>query len=189
MQSTVNMHSCQAVTGIHLRIRRRYPAGMASNDVRICKCGHPERWSNDPHYPIEFDVQMNEYHLVRDGARAIMRFCFWCGGRLPESKRGTFFTTPHDVEMAEVTALLQDAKSHEDVLAVLGPPDEVLDLGGSDIEKATGAIHSRWSQHFRYTSRWKTLVLEVPVVLEGRFTYSICGRDLDGGTARPSNDR
>ena len=131
---------------------------------------------------------MNEYQLVRDGARATMRYCFWCGGRLPESKRGSFFTTPDPAEMAEVQSLLQGAKSHEDVLQILGPPDEILEFGGSEFEKATGLVLSRWEQHYQYATRWKTLVLEVPIVLEGRFTYSIGGHYLGGGTGVARND-
>src|SRR5262245_35957738 len=147
---------------------------MSDNEERACGCGHPDRWVRDPHIPVEFDKRMNEYHLVRDGARTMMRYCFWCGGRLPESKRGSFFTTPDGGEMAEVESLLQRAKSHEDVVQILGAPDEVVDLGGFHIANG-GAVIARWDQHYRYSTRWKTLVLEVPVILEGRFTYSMRG--------------
>src|SRR4051794_25901079 len=113
---------------------------MSNDEHKNCECGHPERWVVDPHFPVEFDERMNEYHLVHKGARWQMRYCFWCGGRLPESKRGTFFTKPDDAEMAEVRALLKGAKSHEDVLRILGPPDEVCNMGGFTGDKATGTV-------------------------------------------------
>jgi hypothetical protein len=150
-----------------------------SDEQRICDCGGPERWVRDPHFPVEFDEQMNEYHLVRDGARALMRYCFWCGGRLPESRRGSCFTTPSAAEMAEVKGLLDGAKTHEDVLRILGPPDEFRDMGGGVIDKTSGAVLSRWDQHYAYTKRWKTLVVYVPITLEGRFGYSIHGHDIN----------
>jgi len=153
-------------------------SGMASVDDRICECGKPARWANDPHFPVEFDAEMNEYHMVRDGAKALMLYCSWCGGRLPESKRGTFFTTPDPAEMAEVESLLKDVDSHEDVVRLLGPPDEIHELGGSDWDKATGAVLARWDRHYRYSKRWKSLVLYVPVIIEGRFSYMIHGHDL-----------
>jgi len=137
----------------------------------------PERWVVDPHFPVEFDREMNEYHLVHKGARAVMRYCFWCGGRLPASKRGAFFTTPKKSEMAEVRSLLKGAKSHEDVVGVLGPPDKTVDLGGSS-RKPNGEILCRWRQQLLYSTRWKTLVLHVPVVIDGRFEYSIHGHYL-----------
>jgi hypothetical protein len=168
------------MTGVHSDSRPRYPDGMASDELRIGDCGMPDRWVVDPHFPVEFDEEMNEYHVVHKGARAQMRYCFWCGGRLPESKRGTFFTTPDMAEMAEVEALLKGAKSHEDVVRILGPPDEVHDLGGFTKDKATGGVVARWDQHYRYSTRWKTVVLHVPVLLEGRFYYSIHGHYLGG---------
>jgi hypothetical protein len=152
---------------------------MANADERICECGSPERWVVNPYFPIEFNEQMNEYELVHLGARAVMRYCFWCGGRLPESKRGTFFTTPDRAEMDEVSRLLRDAKSHEDVMRILGPPDEVVDMGGNDTDKS-GRLLARWEQHYRYSTRWKSLVVHVPVIVEGRFSYTIHGHYLGG---------
>ncbi len=154
-----------------------------ANDERACECGHPDRWVVDPHFPVEFDEKMNEYQLVHEGARAVMHYCFWCGGRLPESKRGSFFTTPDAAEVAEVESLLRGAKSHEDVLHILGPPDEIRDMAGGESDMK-GRILARWEQHYRYSTRWKTLVLQVPVILEGRFRYSIHGHYLGGAETK-----
>jgi hypothetical protein len=149
-----------------------------ADEQRNCECGMPQRWIADAHFPVEFDEEMNEYQLVRDGARSPMRYCFWCGGRLPESKRGTFFTTPDKAERDEVASLLKGAKSHEDVVQMLGPPDQILDMGGAEKDTKTGKLLARWEQHYEYTTRWKSLVVYVPVILQGRFTYSIHGHYL-----------
>lgn len=152
----------------------------AANE-RSCGCGMPDRWVASPHFPVEFDERMNEYTLVNpNGARAVMRYCFWCGGKLPESKRGDFFTTPSKSEMAEVHSLLKEAQSHEDVVKVLGPPDEVHNLGGYFGRKGKDTSFARWEQHYKYTTRWKSFVVYVPVIAEGQFSYSIHGHDLSG---------
>ena len=157
---------------------------MLDSEERLCECRHPERWIADPHFPIGFDEEMNEYYIrFEKGGQAIMRYCFWCGGSLPKSKRGALFTTPSELEMVEVQTLLQDAKSHEDVLRILGPPDEVVELGGS----FTGPDNtiSTWDSHYLYAKRWETLVLKVPKIREGRFSYSMSGHCLGRPDAVP----
>ena len=57
----------------------------------------PDRWASDPSFPVVFDIEMNEYavvHAPNQQTQAIMRYCFWCGGALPDSKRGMFFMEP-----------------------------------------------------------------------------------------------
>lgn len=144
-----------------------------SSEERPCKCGHPARWIFDPHYPVEFDEQMNEYHLVRDGARAVMRYCFWCGGRLPESKRGMFFTMPDKAEMDEIHSLLANTKSLADVFRILGPPDETLESPGSQIGRGR-AIY--WERTHRYSTRWKSLHLDFADLPDGPLLSTISGR-------------
>lgn len=130
-------------------------------------------------FPIGFDVEMNEYYVALiPGGEATMRYCFWCGGRLPESKRGSFFTKPSDEEMEEVTALLRGAKSHEDVLRILGPADELRDLNGFMKDPKTGKVIMKWDQYYLYSKRWKTLEIHVPLMIEGKFCYSIHGHSL-----------
>lgn len=151
---------------------------MTTSDSRHCQCGDPARWLNNPKYPIEFDEKMNEYHLVRDGAKILMRYCFSCGGRLADSNRHLLSTTPSESEILEVRDLLKDAKSHEDVLRILGPADEFHDAGGS-FGNPGDAFYSRWDRHYVYLKRWKTLRPIVPVVIEGQFCYLRTGQRLN----------
>lgn len=142
---------------------------------RPCNCDHPTKWVADSHFPVEFDEEMNEYYLVRDGARAVMRYCFWCGGRLPESTRGTFFTTPDQDEMNEIHSLLTNARALEDVFRILGPPDETLDLGGG--QYGPGMAVS-WKRIHRYSTRWKSLILDFPDLPDGHRHSIIRGQHL-----------
>jgi hypothetical protein len=139
----------------------------------------PARAAANPMIPVEFDEKMNEYHLVRDGAETQMRYCFWCGGRLPKSKRELYFTKPSAFEIAEVEELLKDARSCEDVLRILGPADELRDLNGCSATPGH-KYFSRWNQTYVYKSRWKSLQLNVPLVIEGRFQWGIHGHPLSG---------
>jgi hypothetical protein len=89
----------------------------------LCSCGMPDKWTMDPSFPVVFDVATNEYavlHGPNQRVQAVMRYCFWCGGALPESKRDTFFTAP---DPAEVTAMKR-------ILARLGLPGLVDDRLG-----------------------------------------------------------
>jgi hypothetical protein len=137
----------------------------------------PARSAANPLIPVEFDEKMNEYHLVRDGAETIMRYCYWCGGRLPKSKRELYFTKPSASEIAEVEELLKDAHSVDDVLRILGTADELLDLNGS-FATPGHKYFCRWDQVYVYKFRWKTLQLRVPLVIEGRFRWIIHGHHL-----------
>lgn len=141
----------------------------------------------NPMFPIGFDEEMNEYYVALiPGGEATMRYCFWCGGRLPESKRGSFFTKPSDEEMDEVVALLRGAKSHEDVLRILGPADELSDANGFMKDPKTGKVIASWDQCYSYSKRWKTLVLRVPVMTSGGFTYSMSGHYLGKNSTKES---
>ncbi len=103
---------------------------MDTPEERPCTCGLPEKWAQAPNFPVKFDAEVNEYCLVygkRGRWHHVMRYCFWCGGRLPESTRGKLFTEPSQAEMAEIRRMLAGARSAEEILATLGQPDEIID--------------------------------------------------------------
>jgi hypothetical protein len=138
----------------------------------------------DPMFPIEYDERTNEYQIVLNGIRITMVYCFRCGGRLPESKRGSLVTTPADSEMAEVDALLKGARSISDVIRILGAPDTIHE----------GAYHARtetaptqapgdcrvipWKQQLDYCERWESLTLIVHENLDGSVAYLIGGKEI-----------
>jgi hypothetical protein len=113
---------------------------------------------------------MNEFHLVTNGMKAVMRYCYWCGGRLPESKRHEFFSEPSDTEKEEVAQLLREAQTIDDARAILGDPDDTFD------ENAGGGSLLKWKRCLRYSRRWQTLVLDVLEMPNGTISYLFCGQ-------------
>jgi hypothetical protein len=146
----------------------------AAANERRCECGMPERWAAHSNVPVAFDPRMNEYHLVYEKAQMIMRYCFWCGGRLPESRRAEFFSTLDPAEQAEVRALLADARNIDDVLRVLGEPDKRCRWKDRPEDLYPPVV--RWKQTLSYSERWKTFVLQVQELPDGHIAYAIAAR-------------
>jgi len=76
----------------------------------LCSCGNPAKWAEDSTFPVEYDSQTGEFNVIHGKSvkgRWRMLFCPSCGGRLPESRRSLFFTTPSDEEKQEVTRLVE----------------------------------------------------------------------------------
>jgi hypothetical protein len=121
---------------------------------------------------------LNEFHLVHEGAYALLRYCFICGGRLPESRRGDSFSVPSEAEAEEVRRLIGTVKTLQDVLATLGNPDETFD--GESFHGCAAASEIRWKRLLRYSSRWKTLVLDVLELPDGGVTYAVSGQYIGG---------
>src|SRR5262245_22102219 len=145
---------------------------------RECQCGEPQRWAAKSNSPIQFDARLNEYHLVCGDAYGLLRYCFFCGGRLPDSKREALFSIPNDAEQEEVRRLIGTAKNLQDVLAMLGKPDETFDE--ETCREYAVANELRWKRLYRYSSRWKTLVLDVLEQPEGGISYVVSGRYIGG---------
>lgn len=149
---------------------------MAELFEHRCRCDMPDRWVSQANCPVEFDERMNEYHLVHDGQQWIMRYCFWCGGRLPESKRSTFFTKVAPAEVEKIRTLLTGARTVDDVIRVLGEPDERLECRGG-IQPGQGE-YIPYRQTLRYSTRWKTVVLNVHEFPDGRIAKSWHGHHV-----------
>ena len=66
---------------------------LFSKTEEQCDCLVLERAADDPNVPVLFDSKMNEYHMVHaDGqGHTIIRHCFFCGGKAPQSKREALF--------------------------------------------------------------------------------------------------
>ena len=89
-----------------------------------CKCEWLERAADDPKCPVEFDAEVNEYHLVRSPQDYMMiHYCPWCGGSAPKSKRGKLFHTLTDVESRRLVRLTQDMRTLQEVTTAFGEPD------------------------------------------------------------------
>lgn len=154
---------------------------------RRCNCGMLDRLAGDPKSPVKFDERLNEYHLEWERRTVIMNSCFWCGGRLSESRRGEFFTEPSEEEMAEVRSFHSRIKTVGNALELLGPPDETHQW---DDEFAHGReIENQWKQSLVYSSHWDTLILHVQQMTNGRIAFSISGRYIGLPAAETSRSK
>lgn len=125
-----------------------------------CKCSYLERASDEPDNPIVFDVKMNEYHLTHfdlagTGRQrySIIRYCPWCGGAAPSSKRGTFFAHITDAESRRLRDLASGVKTVEDAIARFGQPNQDSPNGLTTTSAATDTKPSVVSSYrlLRYT--------------------------------------
>ncbi len=89
-----------------------------------CKCEWLGRVADDPKCPVEFDADLNEYHLVRGTKDNMMLYyCPYCGGSAPKSRRSRLFHTLTDVERQRLTYLTKDIRTLQDVMAGFGEPN------------------------------------------------------------------
>lgn len=132
----------------------------------FCNCSQPKRWVSDSYVPITFDKQMNEFHLLHGQSGNdyfVLYYCFFCGGRLPESKRGMNFIEPDMKEVENITQLMSGKDNIQLIRTILGEPDRIdLIKDVSDIKAA-----------YIYTSKWKTLDLIVREHTRGSISYSL----------------
>ena len=98
-----------------------------SKTDELCDCNTLQEAADNPLLPIEFDSQVNEFHLVyKDGSQghSILYHCFFCGGKAPESKRHLLFATISEDERFRLRELTKPLKTLDDVLAEFGKPDQ-----------------------------------------------------------------
>jgi hypothetical protein len=93
-----------------------------------CDCGYLERSANDAHNPIAFDATVNEYHYHykfhgRD-AQLMIYHCPWCGGVASKSHRASLFHELKSESCEDVSEKTATCLTLDDVIAVLGQPDE-----------------------------------------------------------------
>ena len=176
-----------AALPVRLQLRDRWQEGLRwhcdlSNEVVMdqktfqCRCGTAEQLLADPQCPIEHDEELHEYNLVsRDSkVRYRMYYCIFCGGKLPESKRGGLFTEPSKKEIKEVQKLLSKITSTQQAIGVLGQPDETVKAPKPSARENGGAI--QYKRHHRYWSRWQTLDLTIREREDGSFDSAFTGK-------------
>lgn len=95
-----------------------------------CHCHTLERSANDPNCPIEFDEKLNEYQIVLNDHRWLIRYCPFCGNLAPPSKRSSLFAKMTPSEFARVRDLVAGLRTVEEVLAKFGVPDDDIANGG-----------------------------------------------------------
>jgi ClpX C4-type zinc finger protein/uncharacterized protein DUF6980 len=89
-----------------------------------CHCDTLDDAVDDANSSIVFDEMTNEYHLEsRDGrGHHIIRYCPFCGGHTPASRRQRLFARPSPAELQRLKELTKDIRTIEDALRILGTP-------------------------------------------------------------------
>src|SRR5262245_42398099 len=104
-----------------------------------CECRMLERFSKEPSVPIEFDAELNEYHILGAlGERLMVYHCPFCGGRAPDSRRNELFMHITLAEKLRLMELTRDLKTLDDVLGAFGSPD-MDNPAGVDVTKDDSA--------------------------------------------------
>ena len=108
-------------------------------ETGVCKCNWLEVAADDPKCPVEFDKELNEYHLVRGPKDYLMiYFCPFCGGSGPKSKRDRLFLKLTDKERARLLLLTRNMRTVRDVTGTFGKPDKRLPVGETSVQPEGG---------------------------------------------------
>jgi hypothetical protein len=152
-----------------------------------CDCDWLSRAVDEPAVPIEFDVRMNEYHVIMtysDGSHGhmIVRHCPWCGGTAPKSQRGSFFAHLHDEERQRLNSLMKGIKTVDDVLLKFGEPDEDHAQGVGTLTPGndTTPDHYEPQRLLRYTGLSEIASVDIIVYPTGNIGFSYNGKYLAG---------
>lgn len=149
----------------------------------------PSRWKNanccellkhaipDKRSPLVYDERAEEIQLrlADDSGFAVVRYCPFCGQQL-ESGRGQMWTEPLSDELDEVHRLLDRLSTIDQVVEALGKPTDKGTGGGPQ--------SNPWKSWYRFSDRWKSLVLVVGKHDDGRISSTIHGQFI----GRPSTD-
>jgi hypothetical protein len=113
--------------------------GWPNRGHRRCECGVMESLVEDYPLLLEFDPEMNEFHVLHSNSKGKLQiyYCIACGGNPPESLRHTFFEAPSSSDYEEAWARIADLKDENDFIREFGAPTHVFDiprLRAQDIE-------------------------------------------------------
>lgn len=145
-----------------------------------CNCGNPEYWIKDSSVPIKFDKKMNEYYIPHGTemkSLLVMYYCFFCGGKLPDSKRGSFFTNPSRKEVKEMLSIVKNITDEKEMERLLGEPDLIHRWNKNDEDLFKIYKSRRFKKQFTYSKKWKSLVLILSLSKNGKFEVNYSGQE------------
>ena len=131
-------------------------------EVKRCVCGYLQILAKDINSPVRYDALLDEYSIASVDNRFFCRmyYCFSCGGWVSESRRDLLFTNPDEMEVTKALQSIANAKTIDDVIGILGPPDyrAVLEC---ESEGKYGSSEIRYLLQHGYSKLWKTFNLEI----------------------------
>jgi hypothetical protein len=154
-----------------------YDLGPGNKEAYVCNCNIIEEWAKDSKTPVKYDKKYYEYFLEeKDGGTTIFYFCSLCGGKLPESTRDNFFSTPSTEEIEELELKIKNLNKIQQFIERLGKPD--ID---SNIEKANKKYeqfnkNEVTNRTLIFSSSFKTLNLIVQEDENGEIIYFFAGK-------------
>ncbi|MCB9767178.1 MAG: DUF433 domain-containing protein [Candidatus Omnitrophica bacterium] len=157
----------------------------------MCGCGQPERMASDPNSPVSFNEILNEYTVDSEGGsrQYSMYFCFFCGGKMPKSKRGDFFTKIDDSELGAAMDLVSKIESEKDIVRILGEPDSAqhFDDLPEDMKEALVRDEPRFKDELMFSRNWSTLQIHIRTYEDGHIKAGYLPKPLqkplgDSGT-------
>lgn len=152
---------------------------MKETERHACDCGLPSKCAEDPNVPVGFDAELKEYFIQsHDGGVWVMYYCFFCGGRMSESKRGDEFLAPSESELQEIHSLVRNIKTAKDMVEVLGEPDEVVGYSENQHNEFEMKLYDveAWKKRYFYRERWETFNLIVHESIDGKLVYFMPGK-------------
>ena len=155
-----------------------------SKTEEYCTCGSLQRAAETAGAPVKFDKDMNEFLLVHGlegGHDLIMRHCFFCGGKAPESLRDRLFTRLTDDERWRLIDLTKPLKTVEDVIVTLGEPDRDMEVGNSVTRPERDGVpeETTYYRNLLYYNLSETAEVRVTVYPLGEVAFSFTGKSLE----------
>jgi len=154
---------------------------MPREELPFCNCRWLERAAHDPNCPIEFDSELNEYHLRTSNGHSLQIYhCPFCAGRAPESLRPQMFATVSSEESERLHQVIKDIKTESDAIRVFGEPTCILEPGGghTEPERDDRPSYIHLYRTLRYESASDTAVVDVHVDQYGKVSVSLFGKYL-----------
>lgn len=152
---------------------------MPRDDLPFCECRWLERAAHDPHCPVEFDPELNEYNLkTTDGGSMRIYHCPFCSGRAPESLRSRMFSEVTATEASRLHLLTKDITTETELRAVLGDPTRTFEPGvtttEAEVEGQAPVAHTAKTLHYKQHS--ETTTITATVSRDGRVRISFRGK-------------
>jgi len=144
-----------------------------------CNCHHPEEWKVNDKIPIAYCEELNEYHIMCDGGHElIMYYCYFCGGKLPDSLRGQQFVKLDKSEEDEVKSLIANIDTVEKIYKVLGEPDKIVDSDHKEEDFFVLRNKQKCVRWYVYYKRWKSLDLQIYENEDGTLGFCISQKHI-----------
>jgi hypothetical protein len=150
---------------------------LNEKSLEECVCNKLFDVANDAKVPIEYDARTDEYYLAtEDGAKIFFNYCFSCGRYLSKTLGDRFFTVPLDQEINEIKERIKGVVSIENVIRILGEPDEISDDSTSEYQKKKIYSSQDIKRTLIYKSISRTLIVYIQQFADGEIGVLFTGK-------------